>query len=80
MANQLVRMGNPSEADGRITTSLDNQSEWNGFQRIGQSVLHQLSVNLLLFQRDASDQRERVWQTERKLEVGCGPAALRLDC
>ncbi len=31
--------------------------------------LHQLSVNLLLFQRDASDQRERELQTERQLAV-----------
>ncbi len=45
---------------------------------MGQAVLHQLSVSLLLFQHHSSDQRERVWQTERKLEVGCGPAALRM--
>ena len=47
-------------------------ARWTDYQ----SVLHQLSVSLLLFQHDSSDQRERVWQTERKLEVGCGPAAL----
>ena len=35
--------------------------------------VHQLSASLLSFQHNSSDQRERVWQTERQLEVGCRP-------